>query len=433
MNNLRPDNRSISLLSHEQTHYYLHLGRDQLAAAEQMALDAHLAGCPICRRYAAEVTDRQTWLAETMRLRWKKHQPGPVINSQVQTHLRRKIWQRQVWHFANSVTAGAATLILVAALGWLVWHNRPLSSILISRPTTALVLTQPPASVPGEWRKPPGLTTFGDMVKLLGFSVSPTSLQPDEVAHITLYWSARPTPPPYYIFIHLLNSATNLVAQADLPLMHNSCAPTGRFSEGMFVACYPVTLAVPPGRYQLIVGVYDPATGQKLLTQDGAETFLLTTLEVGPLPTATAPPTPTSAPAPTPYPIPASCPVTLPNGNPPPGQPPYPTHHGNGQLWTNLLPDGVLVPPENIRPDGKLTYNWWWWRGQTGQLTITGRQLDDLTVPPLEAEIIPGFGNSGYQDSWLIFPGEGCWEVTGQVGDSTLTFVTWVVKAPEKN
>jgi hypothetical protein len=418
MNNSKTGNPSINLINHEQAHYYLHLGRDQLATAEQIALDAHLAGCADCRRYASEVTGRQTGLAETMRLRWKKHQPSPVINDQVQTRLRGKIWQRQMWRFTNSVTAGAAMLILVAALGWLVWHNRPLPSILVSQPTPAPVSPQPPPPPASEWGKFPGLTTFGDVVKLLGFRVSPTSLQPNSVVNLTLYWSARLTPPPYHIFIHLLDSATNPVAQVDLPLTHNSCAPTGRFSEGMFVACYPVSLVVPPGQYQLIVGLYDSSTGQRLKAQDGGEAFLLTTLEVGAESTATPPPDP----------IPANCPITLPNGNTPPGQSPYPTHHGNGQLWTNLLPDGVPVPPENMRPDGKLTYNWWWWRGQTGPLSIEGRRLDDLAAPPLEAEITPGFGDTGYQDSWLIFPSEGCWEVTGQVGDTTLTFVTWVLK-----
>lgn len=186
---------------------------------------------------------------------------------------------------------------------------------------------------------------------------------------------------------------------------------------------------LPAGLYQLRVGVYNQASDQRLTTPTGQDSFLLTPLQVNLPPTVTLPPLlPTPAPTATPYPIPTSCPVTLPNSNLPPGQPPLSTYHGNGQLWTNLLPGGILVPPESVRPDGKLTYNWWWWRGQPGQLNIEGRRLDGLVTPPLEAEIIPGFGGSGYQDSWLIFPSEGCWEVTGQVGNSTLTFVVYVAK-----
>jgi hypothetical protein len=34
----------------------------------------------------------------------------------------------------------------------------------------------------------------------------------------------------------------------------------------------------------------------------------------------------------------------------------------------------------------------------------------------------------GFQATALIFPTQGCWEVAGQVGESTLIFVTRVVK-----
>ncbi len=150
--------------------------------------------------------------------------------------------------------------------------------------------------------------------------------------------------------------------------------------------------------------------------------------QVGPLLTGTPPPRPSPAPTATPNPIPASCPVTLPNGNTPPGEQPSPTYHGNGLLWTALWPDGlVLIPPQMVQPDGTLSMKWGWWRGVNGPLTITGRRLD-APASPLDAVIPDGYGDTGFQAGGLIFPTEGCWEVTGQVGDSTLTFVTWVVK-----
>jgi len=42
-----------------------------------------------------------------------------------------------------------------------------------------------------------------------------------------------------------------------------------------------------------------------------------------------------------------------------------------------------------------------------------------------------GYGDIGFQASYLIFPTPGCWEVNAQAGereDSRLTFVTKVVK-----
>jgi hypothetical protein len=35
---------------------------------------------------------------------------------------------------------------------------------------------------------------------------------------------------------------------------------------------------------------------------------------------------------------------------------------------------------------------------------------------------------TGFQASGVYFPNEGCWEVTGRVGRTTLTFVTFVIK-----
>jgi hypothetical protein len=63
-----------------------------------------------------------------------------------------------------------------------------------------------------------------------------------------------------------------------------------------------------------------------------------------------------------------------------------------------------------------------------GQLEITGHRLDG-PAPPLTASVPEGYGESGFQASGVTFPTAGCWEVTGRVGDATLTFVTLVVAA----
>ncbi len=408
-------------ITHQQARYFLHIGRGQLVAAEQTALDSHLAGCADCRRYADEVTGLHHRLAQTMRRRWQNQPPGPQINEQVQARVRRKIGQRQAWRLANSVAATAAIVLIMAALGWLAWRIRPLPDKPVAPATqTAPVWPPLPAPAPAEWSTLPGLTTFGNQAKLLGYNLSAASVAPGDTVELSFYGQTRFADVTF--FVYLLDSANQLAAQAEAA----DCPPTNQHSIDLMITCAALSLPnnLPDGPYQLRVGAYNRSSGQRLTTPAGDETFLLTSLQVAVPPSLL----PTPAPTPTPYSIPASCPVTLPNGNPPPGQSISASYHGNGRLWTSLLPNGVLVPPENIRPDGKLTYNWWWWRGQPGQLTIKGRRLDDLNTPPLEAEITPGFGDSGYQDSWLVFPTEGCWEVTGTVGDSTLTFVVYVAK-----
>ncbi len=127
------------------------------------------------------------------------------------------------------------------------------------------------------------------------------------------------------------------------------------------------------------------------------------------------------------------CPVTKPNGSTPPGERPSSGHHGNGALWTVLSSAIVFRPggPGKILPDGSLQMKWPWWRGVRGKLTIEGRRLDG-PAPPLRARIPEGYGDIGFQASGLIFPTEGCWEVTGKVGEASLTFVTRVLKVEEQ-
>ena len=59
-------------------------------------------------------------------------------------------------------------------------------------------------------------------------------------------------------------------------------------------------------------------------------------------------------------------------------------------------------------------------------MSIQGRRLD-ASGPPLRA----GAGRlrrAWLQASGVIFPTEGCWEITGQVGAARLTFVNFVIK-----
>ena len=68
-----------------------------------------------------------------------------------------------------------------------------------------------------------------------------------------------------------------------------------------------------------------------------------------------------------------------------------------------------------------------WWRAATGTLEITGRRLD-APAPPARAHVPDGYGDTGFQASGVDFPTEGCWEVTGTLLTTRLTFVTFVIK-----
>ncbi len=128
------------------------------------------------------------------------------------------------------------------------------------------------------------------------------------------------------------------------------------------------------------------------------------------------------------------CRVTAPNGDTPPGERPSAAHHGNGALWTVLFSQGKVVFGKGVGfvlADGSLSMKKPWWRGVRGKLTVEGRRLD-ATGPPLRAAIPEGYGETGFQATALIFPTVGCWEVTGKVGEASLTFVTEVAMAGER-
>jgi LysM repeat protein len=123
------------------------------------------------------------------------------------------------------------------------------------------------------------------------------------------------------------------------------------------------------------------------------------------------------------------CPVTLPNGRQPYGKTGEedPNFHGNNQLWTKLWPNGkIYMLATDQLPDGSFSQKWYFERGVSGALIIDGHRLD-AEAAPLRADIPEGYGDTGLQVLSLIFPTTGCWEVTGRVGDASLTFVTEVV------
>lgn len=137
----------------------------------------------------------------------------------------------------------------------------------------------------------------------------------------------------------------------------------------------------------------------------------------------------------------SSCDVTIPNGSNPPVKhfggtmtysPDYkgprydyfPNSHGNGKLWVLLEPEGKLVVKPN--DDGSLTWGkLLWWRGVRGRLAIEGKRKD-APAGAAKAYVSPYYGETGLQITGIVFPSEGCWEVTGKAGDAELTFVVEV-------
>ena len=140
--------------------------------------------------------------------------------------------------------------------------------------------------------------------------------------------------------------------------------------------------------------------------------------------------------------------VTVPNGHSPakanaPRAPMNDTdamrsawNHGNGALWVNLAPNGVLTIAAPAQTDdesvaaikGYSRLKFGWWRGVAGKFTIEGRRLDGA-APPLRYRIQEdAYGAFGFIPSSLYFPSEGYWEITGHLDNQRLTVVVRVTK-----
>ncbi len=126
----------------------------------------------------------------------------------------------------------------------------------------------------------------------------------------------------------------------------------------------------------------------------------------------------------------ASCPVTAPNWE----EVPWGYQNASGTLSTALWPDGRVVferaGPIQPAEDGTFRMKWPWWRLVEGDVVIQGRRLD-AEAPAMPAIVLrgpaDGYGETGFHPSGLIFPTVGCWEVTAQVAEASLTFVTLII------
>ncbi len=109
--------------------------------------------------------------------------------------------------------------------------------------------------------------------------------------------------------------------------------------------------------------------------------------------------------------------------------------YGNGALLVlGLWSNGTVVfrpgGPGFLTRDGALGMKFGWSRGVPGKVRVTGHRLDG-DAGPLRLVANNGYGDLGFQASYLICPTPGCWEVHAQVDereDSRITFVTSVMK-----
>jgi len=178
--------------------------------------------------------------------------------------------------FAVPVAADAPNGVYWLSVGWYrraggQAESLPLVNPDTRQPTGQTAVLIGPLKVGGP---PPGATiataapqiaanaVFGDQIKLLGFDAN----QKERSLKLMLYWQAlRPPAADYTVFVHVRDAAGRVAAQKDQPPL-NGAYPTGLWATGDIIkdeVSVPLD-GVAPGRYQVVVGLYNLATSQRL-------------------------------------------------------------------------------------------------------------------------------------------------------------------------
>lgn len=137
----------------------------------------------------------------------------------------------------------------------------PLTTIAVTRSAQPSVPTGAALAAP---------VSFGDQIQLLGATVSPEG----SGAQIHLWWRALATPPAdYTVFVHLTSDPFRPpVATGDSPPVRGTF-PTSLWRSGDVIEDIhwldlPSTTA--PGDYVVVVGLYQPADGQRLIARSAS-------------------------------------------------------------------------------------------------------------------------------------------------------------------
>jgi 4-amino-4-deoxy-L-arabinose transferase-like glycosyltransferase len=158
-------------------------------------------------------------------------------------------------------------------------HATPLHIVTIHGVDYAWIYQAPP---PVEHARP---ASFGPAIRLRGFDGGPA--RRGEPLRLVLSWEAQSPPPgDAMLFAHLIGPGGRRYAQLDLPYATSGWQP-GRFVATELPIAIPAD--APAGAYQLAVGLYDPANGQRLAltadsalepSVDGPDALLLTEFEL---------------------------------------------------------------------------------------------------------------------------------------------------------
>lgn len=151
-------------------------------------------------------------------------------------------------------------------------QNLPLTSV-DGQPIEQLVLDQIKVTGPSALLPSSALAldaSFGDQIGLIGYEFG--AVDADNRTTLTLYWQARaPIQRNYAVFVHLLDSAGQLLTQADGQPQQGRYPTHWWDVDEIVVDQHSLELPgdLAAGSYSVLVGLYAPETGERLLLNQG--------------------------------------------------------------------------------------------------------------------------------------------------------------------
>lgn len=109
--------------------------------------------------------------------------------------------------------------------------------------------------------------TLGEQIDLLGYDLSNTQAAPGDTLQLTLHWQARRQPlADYTVFSQLVGPDGQVWGQQDNQPQAGDFPTSTWPAKEQVIDRYNLSLpaVAPPGRYRLLVGMYNLATGQRL-------------------------------------------------------------------------------------------------------------------------------------------------------------------------
>ncbi len=153
----------------------------------------------------------------------------------------------------------ALTLTLAdSATGTVMGHPARLGLLQLETAPRVFVEPQPTHPLHVVW---------GDAILLRGYDLQLSAESPESALALTLYWQAqRRMDVSYKVFVHLVDAVTGAIVVQDDAVPRRWAYPTTWWEGGEVVEdTIPLSLdGVPPGRYCLVVGLYDQGTGERL-------------------------------------------------------------------------------------------------------------------------------------------------------------------------